>query len=106
MQRVNEIEFGAARVVLPSFYPSVSSVKTNLLPADYVQLLTDLQFPQFLLSAYDYQHATEQDRHRIDEYLARARGNGTTILLDSGNYESYWLRDSEWTADLFQHFFC
>jgi queuine/archaeosine tRNA-ribosyltransferase len=98
MQRTDEITFGKATVLLPSFYPSVSSVKTNLGPADYVQLLTGLRFPQFLFSAYDYQHADEAERHRLDGYFGQARDQGVVMLLDSGNYESFWLRDTRWSA--------
>jgi len=101
MQRADEITFGKATVLLPSFYPSVSSVKTNLAPVDYVQLLTELAFPQFLFSAYDYQHAVEAERLRLEEYFERARGQGTVILLDSGNYESFWLRDATWSMTSF-----
>lgn len=101
MQRTDEITFGSASVLLPSFYPSVSSVKTNLAPVDYVQLLTGLGFPQFLFSAYDYQHANEVEQHRLEEYFGQAHDQGTAILLDSGNYESYWLRDTRWSATSF-----
>ena len=33
---------------LPCFFPSVSSVKTNLMPVDYVELLGAAAYPLFL----------------------------------------------------------
>jgi len=73
-----------------------------LAPVDYVQLLVEVEFPHFLLSAYDYEHSNSEERLRIDEYLARAKNSGTVILLDSGNYESFWLRDAGWVEASFQ----
>jgi queuine/archaeosine tRNA-ribosyltransferase len=102
MQRLHEIKFGTKGFLLPCFFPSVSSVKTNLSIADYVELLMGIGFPNFLISAYDYEHATEVERHKIAEHLKRAELNDTVILLDSGNYESFWLRDSSWSATDFQ----
>jgi hypothetical protein len=43
-------------VPLPCFFPSVSSVKTNLMPVDYVELLDAAGHPLFLASAFDIAH--------------------------------------------------
>jgi queuine/archaeosine tRNA-ribosyltransferase len=86
---------------LPAFFPSVSSVKTNGRPVDYVEILVALGEPQFLVSAYDIAHALPGERERFAVALARASECGATVLLDSGNYEAYWLRDPGWSpADL------
>jgi queuine/archaeosine tRNA-ribosyltransferase len=102
MQRANEIELNGATVALPTFYPSVSSVKANLAVSDYIRVLVEVEFPNFLISAYDYGHAGEEKRRQIDQDLNRATEAGALILLDSGNYESFWLRDATWSADSFQ----
>jgi queuine/archaeosine tRNA-ribosyltransferase len=102
MQRASEIELRGAAVALPTFYPSVSSVKTNLSVSDYVRVLVEVGYPNFLVSAYDYVHAEDDERQLINQDLKRATEAGSVILLDSGNYESFWLRDATWSADSFQ----
>ncbi len=102
MQRASEIELRGAAVALPTFYPSVSSVKANLLVSDYVRVLVDVGYPNFLISAYDYAHAEDNERQLINQDLKRATEAGSVILLDSGNYESFWLRDEAWSDVSFQ----
>ena len=80
---------------LPIFFPSVSSVKTNFTLLEYVKILHALAVPTFLVSAYDTHHAGT-DRAEVIRLLGSAKSAGATILLDSGNYESYWHGDSEW----------
>lgn len=86
---------------LPTFFPSVSSLKTARSPAAYIELLSELHTSQFLISAYDYQ-ADSADRQRIDRALARSEKDGTIVLLDSGNYEAFWYRDADWAIDGFE----
>lgn len=83
----------------PIFFPSVSSVKTNARPVDYIRLLRALHHPRLLVSAYDLGNAPEAERHDILRLLYEARGSGACVLLDSGNYESYWMQDPKWTQD-------
>jgi queuine/archaeosine tRNA-ribosyltransferase len=81
---------------LPCFFPSVSSVKANQRPVEYVELLVALREPQLLISAYDFHKAVPADRKRMARSLGRATKQGTAILLDSGNYEGFWHRDRSW----------
>ena len=101
MQRLEQLHFGEKTLLLPCFFPSVSSVKTNLTPLQYVQLLSGLEYPQFLLSAYDYENAGPE-RNALAEYVMQAQRQNCTILLDSGNYESFWRHDKSWDADHFR----
>jgi len=88
-------------VPLPCFFPSVSSVKTNLMPVDYVELLDASAHPLFLASAYDIANSSPEHRPRIDAALKRSKERGTAILMDSGNYEGFWKGDPAWVADRF-----
>lgn len=88
-------------IPLPCFFPSVSSVKTNLVPVDYVELLDAAAHPLFLVSAYDIAHVASEHRQRMAAALKRSNERGTAILMDSGNYERFWKGDPAWTLDLF-----
>ena len=86
---------------LPCFFPSVSSVKTNLVPVDYVELLAAAGYSLFLVSAYDIAHCTDDQRSRMDTALTQSKERGVVILMDSGNYESFWKDDKDWQPDRF-----
>ena len=88
-------------IPLPCFFPSVSSLKTNLLPVDYIELLDAAAHPLLLASAYDIANALPDQRFRINAALARRKGLGATILMDSGNYEGFWKGGPAWTTDRF-----
>lgn len=88
-------------VPLPCFFPSISSVKANLSPVDYLEILHACGHSQFLISAYDIANADEEHQRRIKELLITSGDNGGLVLFDSGNYESYWLRDQSWTVERF-----
>ena len=82
----------------PTFFPSVSSVKTNLRPSEYVRILAALGEPRVLVSAYDVAAADERERFAMVGALQEVGANGCSILLDSGNYERFWHRDERWTV--------
>jgi len=86
---------------LPCFFPSVSSVKTNLAPRVYIELISSSSHPLFLISAYDMAAASKCDFVRIQAALDKSMANGATILMDSGNYEKYWKYDAAWTVNKF-----
>lgn len=86
-------------VPLPCFFPSVSSVKTNLRPVDYLELLAAGKSPLFLVSAYDIATGSSDHQKRIQSSIEKSRTNGAVVLMDSGNYEGFWKADYTWTAD-------
>ncbi len=93
-----EIRFGKKVLQLPCFFASVSSVKTNFSPKDYVEFLEEFGFPSYLVSAYDIINF----KHGLDRLnnaqLGSKEERDSVVLLDSGNYEAYWLRDYKWNS--------
>lgn len=102
--RPERISVGNVELDLPVFFPSVSSIKTNLKPVEYIKILAALAAlnKQFLVSAYDLAHAEQTDQEEILTFLNKAGNDGSVILMDSGNYESYWKdTQSYWQQDKF-----
>jgi queuine/archaeosine tRNA-ribosyltransferase len=87
-----------ASLRLPCFFPSISSVRTNLTPIEYVRVLSSLKHPLFLISAYDVHRATDQRRKILESSLRGLMRGQITVVLDSGNYESFWHKDKDWKA--------
>jgi len=88
--RQEEIVLGDARLPTPVFFPSISTVKTALRPAQYLATLHSLRDMNryFLVSAFDLDRSGDGDE--LTQWLTAAQGTGATVLMDSGNYESYW----------------
>jgi queuine/archaeosine tRNA-ribosyltransferase len=85
---------------LPIYFPSISSVKTGLSPFDYFNVLEALQQTHFLVSAFDIDKSFQREEF-IKALETTRNKNGAIILMDSGNYESYWIRDKSWTIEGF-----
>jgi queuine/archaeosine tRNA-ribosyltransferase len=88
--RPAEIALGGNRLAMPVFFPSVSTVKTALAPSEYLATLHSLRDmnQQFLVSAFDLGRSNNGDG--LERWLTAAQDSGVTVLMDSGNYESYW----------------
>jgi queuine/archaeosine tRNA-ribosyltransferase len=99
--RTSTICLKGVTVPLPCYFPSVSSVKTNLRPVDYVEVLAAAQHPLFLVSAYDIAAGPTDHQVRMRASIEKSRANGTVVLMDSSNYEGFWKADSAWTADIY-----
>lgn len=104
--RLKTLPIGGSYLQLPCFFPSISSVKTYLQPKEHLDVLINLRHPLFLISAYDIHHCLDkktrpdkliEERQKIKDKLKEAFNNGQAIILDSGNYESYWRSDRAWT---------
>lgn len=92
--RPSNLKIGGVDLAPPIYFPSVSSIKTALPLLDYIRSLVALGNinGQFLVSAFDYAKASAVEQDEFKALLAHANGAGTTVLVDSGNYESYWNR--------------
>lgn len=96
--RKAELGLGGIILPLPCFFPSISSVKTNLPILEYLQVLFALKHPLFLVSAYDLYKCQKNDFLQVEKLLNGFTTNRKIILLDSGNYESYWRGDQKWDS--------
>lgn len=104
IDRPELVRIGSSELSLPVFFPSVSSVKTAMSPIHYVELLSSLIAinRQFLISAFDIWQASPEDRERFIDLLGKARDSGAAVLMDSGNYESYWKNAmNDWTHSIY-----
>lgn len=86
---------------LPVFFPSISSIKTNLPPLEYLKILVAIKYPFFLLSAYDFCNS-KKEQSKMQRLLLRAKKQQQMVLLDSGNYEGYWNKDHSWSEARFK----
>ncbi len=108
---LSALDLPGARLALPLYFPSVSSVKTSLPPVDYVRVLVALSswWRCFLVSAFDLAHSTDGDQDDLRHLLNQAKAAGTLVMMDSGNYERYW-KGAVWQPDEFhttlQQFAC
>ncbi len=99
-ERPLDIALGTCAFKLPVFFPSVSSLKTNLPPEYYVAALTELSayVGQLLVSAYDVERREAGAREGLLNEIQSARDMGIRVLMDSGNYEGYWCEKAgQWT---------
>lgn len=109
--RPKEIILGNLRMPTPVFFPSISTIKTALAPAAYLATLHALRNlkKQFLVSAFDLSRSDNGDE--LAQCLTVAQEAGATVLMDSGNYESYWKDEqADWCQsdfhDVLRRFSC
>lgn len=90
--RAHRMQIGTADLCLPIYFPSISTVKTALPLLDYVRFLTALNKlnKHFLVSAYDLSTTDAAAQETLRDTLLHARAGGGVVLMDSGNYESFW----------------
>jgi hypothetical protein len=99
--RQYELPLAGTSISLPCFFPSISSVKANLLTVHYLELIDAIAHPLFLISAYDVFHAGKEHQQRMAAVVRRAKDRNAVVFLDSGNYEGFWKGDRGWTVDRF-----
>jgi len=99
INREMDISIGGTFLSLPCFFPSISTIKTNLPLLEYLKILTVLKHPLFLISAYDLYYCNTKQLKVIKRLLENAINNKQIVLIDSGNYESYWKNDKTWSIE-------
>ena len=102
--RLAILQAGNSRVSLPAFFPSVSSIKTSMPPFDYIASLRAMASvtSYFLVSAFDVHRAPADVKQKMIAALHDATKDHMVVLMDSGNYESYWLQAQErWKQEHF-----
>ena len=88
------------KINLPLYYPSISSVKTNYRPIDYLKAIRASGLPNFLISSYDIQYSNS-DKTELIKLLQKSKSEGMNILMDSGNYEAYWHKNKDWKIEMY-----
>jgi queuine/archaeosine tRNA-ribosyltransferase len=105
VERLYQINLGENHLSLPIFFPSISSLKTTLQQLqEYLEILKTLVGinNQFLVSAFDLARMDNKDS--IIKLLTASRQAGAIILMDSGNYESFWkMEQQNWTKNDFHN---
>ncbi len=96
-QAITQAEWKTPRTGDPWFFPSISSVKTNYSVFQYAALLNSMGAERYLVSAYDLARIADAERDAVLDALREADARGCVVLLDSGNYESYWKADRSWS---------
>jgi len=98
--RATYIDVGGSLFDYPCFFPSISSLRTQLKPIGYLQILRASTYPWFLISAYDIYNSEDDERRKLGNLLKETLTR-KKVLLDCGYYESSWKDDKEWTEDKF-----
>lgn len=81
----------------PIFYPSVSSVAKNRLTAlEHIEILSVLNYPNFLISAYDIFNLNVQEREKFNDIYKNLIQQDKDLIIDSGMYEKVWAKDDSW----------
>ena len=95
IERPRSINIGSKQMQVPAYFPSISSVKTPMPPAEYLSVLTALEGlnDKYLVSAYDI--FPLKDEKYVRDCIAAARVAGRIVLMDSGNYESFWKENQD-----------
>lgn len=101
LNRSSSLSVAGRSLRLPCFFPSISSVKTNMRPVDYLEFLVTSGHDLFLISAYDIANARKEDCQRLTDLLGTATSSGQVVLMDSGNYEAFWKADTSWDVQAF-----
>ena len=104
LERPKNFKIGQIDIKLPIFFPSVSSIKTDFHPKEYIKLLSSITSlnQQFLISAFDLSRLSHDEQDSVQEFLGKALEGGAIILMDSGNYESFWKdAQNEWKQSNF-----
>ncbi len=94
-------ESDTGSVELPAFFASISSLKTSLSISEYLQIVLASKFSEVLVSAFDLDQLDASHTDSVRQQLNSCIDAKQTVLFDSGNYESYWLRAESWTQSKF-----
>jgi len=92
--RVLEVSVNDKKLETPAFFPSISTHGLKM-PLEYITgLVKQYKFPRILVSCYDIHHHPNEF-----EFLHKFEN---ISFFDSGLYESFWLKDTNWKFDYYQ----
>lgn len=92
------IENSGKSIETPFFVPAISSTKANWPISGYIDLIQNIGYPGFLVSAYDFYQLEKETREHLEKMLSKDSNKRIFLFLDNGNYEAYWYKDQTWTS--------
>jgi len=95
--RVLKIEINKKQMVTPTYFPSISRASTRLRLEPLIETSIDSGYPRLLVSAYDLYKLSDEKLKRINRKLTKFISSNNFLFIDSGTFESYWLRDPKWS---------
>ena len=101
-ERIPGISIGGRYREFPWFFASISSVKTNFAPYEYLRVLGNLKINKLLISSYDIEFGCVGQKQSVRDELARIRNDSNLVLMDSGNYERYWHKSAVWSRKKYE----
>lgn len=54
-----------------------------------------------MISAFDFYNLSIDDKKKASELILKSKEDGAIVFLDSGNFESFWTKGSNWHQDQF-----
>jgi queuine/archaeosine tRNA-ribosyltransferase len=99
--QITELQLVNKKLILPNFIPSISSIKTNYHPVDYLRILNKIGYPNYLISAYDIYYSFNSYINEFEKLINESNEKGQIIFLDSGNYEYFWNKFNPWHKTLY-----
>ncbi len=93
------IETSGKSFETPFFVPAISSIKAQWGISAYIDLIENVGYPGFLISAYDICKLERKEKEDLEKILSKYTDKRILFFLDNGNYEAYWYKDRSWTLD-------
>lgn len=93
--RYLNLQIGTKKLATPTYFPSISTTSTRMSYSSILRTLVTSSFPQLLVSCYDL-HKLEDDKKIVLSYLKEYSENKNLLFLDSGEFERYYFKASDW----------
>ena len=92
--RIAALTIDGKSLVTPTYFPAISSFGIKHRVDTLIDLLIDYSYPRLLISAYDIYRMDTSKKHiysKLRDYM-----NQSFVFVDSGRFESWWYKDTEW----------
>lgn len=93
-----QITKGKKRLITPTYFPAISGSQFNFKTGTLVSMIARISYPRMLISAYDFKSNNQGTIKSIGEVSNFFR-NGSFVMLDSGTFEVFRLRDTKWSFE-------
>jgi queuine/archaeosine tRNA-ribosyltransferase len=100
--RLCQLSFGKKVLSTPTYFPAISGAKSRIPFDQLFVFLANSEFPRILISSYDFSKLDKKAKKIIVSSISSYSDKGNFLFLDSGGYESFWLRDLTWNFDLYK----